>query len=938
MAVKLVTQKGLKVQRRFTQQDTNPLDMVKWKICNSKITEPDGTVVFEMKNIEAPESWTQIAIDIASSKYFKRAQVPTSEGHEISIKQMITRVTKTIRNFGEANNYFNSKDDAQTFEDELTYLILTQRGAFNSPVWFNCGLFHEYSIKGSKPGTFFYNLKTSQVEECEDPYSHPQCSACFIQKIEDSLDSIYELITNESKIFKFGSGTGSSFSSLRAVGEKLSGGGRSSGLMSYLKILDRSAAAVKSGGITRRAAKMCVLDMDHPEIEDYILWKVKEEEKVQALIAAGYPADFNGEAYQTVSGQNSNNSVMIPDSFMNTVLDDKEWHTKERLTGNIRKTYKSRDLMKMISQAAWRCADPGVMFYDTMNKWHTCKNTEHIHATNPCAEYIFIDNTACNLSSINLMKFMNEDGIFDVESFRYACRVFFIAQEILVDFASYPTIPITQRSHEFRTIGLGYANLGTLLMTQGIPYDSDKARAIAAAITAILTGHAYRISAEIASTKGPFERFEENKEPMLEVIKMHRDAAYNIDVRHCPDYLLEAAREDWDQTVEMGEKYGYKNAQATVLAPTGTIGLLMSCDTTGLEPEFSLIKWKKLAGGGYFKIVNDSIDQALKNLNYDEVERKEMLDYLLENGNIENAPHIKEEHLQIFDCANKNHNGERFIEPMGHVKMMAATQPFISGGISKTVNLPNSAKVEDIEKIYFQAWKLGLKCIALYRDGCKESQPLNTQLEKEKTGITESRGTQKKLPIKRRGTTISTKISGNKIFLRTGEYDDQKIGEIFIDMHKAGSSYKSLMNCFAIAVSMGLQYGVPLEKYVDIFTFTRFEPSGLTDHPNIRSATSVIDFIFRALGMEYLGRTDFVHIPPTKGKETEPIQESTESLTTNAEKTVQTKLPDKKLSSKEKHLGDMLGDAPLCDQCGHTTIRNGSCYKCLNCGNSMGCS
>ncbi|MFH1592768.1 MAG: vitamin B12-dependent ribonucleotide reductase [Candidatus Woesearchaeota archaeon] len=938
---KTITEHRLKIERKFTKEGTNPLDEVEYETRSSKITEPDGKIIFEASNLEAPKSWSQLAVDIAASKYFKRAQVPNTElGKERSVKEMVSRVSTTLRLIGEEYDYFESEQDAQAFEDELSFMLVNQYGAFNSPVWFNCGLFHKYGIRGSKPGTYFYNLETNHVEECEDPYSHPQASACFIQKIEDSLDSIYELVTNESKLFKFGSGTGSNFSSLRAAKEKLSGGGFSSGLMSFLKILDRSAAAVKSGGITRRAAKMCILDMDHPEIEDYIMWKVKEENKVRALIKAGYSSDFNGEAYQTISGQNSNNSVMIADKFIQAVLEDKDWQTIERTTGKVSKTYKARDLMNMISKAAWRCADPGVMFYDTMNKWHTCKNTEHIHATNPCGEYIFIDDSACNLASLNLMKFMKEDA-FDIKAFRYACKIFTIAQEILVDFASYPTKKIAKNSHDFRAIGLGHANLGTLLMTEGISYDSDKGRAIASAITAILTGHTYRTSAEIAKIKNPFEKFEENKEPMLEVMKMHRDSAYKIDVRHCPSYLLDAAREDWDKVVELGEKYGFRNAQATVIAPTGTIGFLMDCDTTGIEPEFALIKWKKLAGGGYFKIVNKSIEHALEKLGHKENEIKEIIDYILENGNIENAPHIKKEHVPAFDCANKNPGGSRFIQPMGHVKMIAAVQPFVAGAISKTVNIPNNATVEDIQKIYFEAWRLGLKGIALYRDGCKLSQPLSTELEgkEQKKETTVERGTQKKMPYKRKGITVASKISGNKLFIRTGEYEDSKLGEIFIDMHKAGSSFRSLMSCFAIAVSMGLQYGVPLEKYVNLFTFTRFEPSGLTDHPNIRSATSVIDFIFRVLGMEYLGRTDFVHMPPVTEQETtqEPRSEK-EIQDKEDKKEVQTKLPNEELSSKEKQLSSLLGDAPLCDQCGHTTIRNGSCYKCLNCGNSMGCS
>ena len=1791
MDIKALTKQGLKINRVFSTEGVDPLtDNIEYEIRSSKITEPNGSVVFEMDNIDAPRSWSQLAIDIAASKYFKRAQVPNT-GREISVKQMITRVSHTIRQFGEENDYFSSREDAQVFEDELTHLLITQKGAFNSPVWFNCGLFHKYGIKGNKPGTYFFNLNTNQVEECQDSYSHPQGSACqpyyalinttkglipigkiveenlietkvydgqnitkiiatkhnkkkqvykiklrdgffieatsdhlvcahkerrtkkfewkkiedlkigeymrvytnsipednvinpqieaeaalagwlqtdgfvgqykngtnrsltiefmtvnndefewinsnldivfpnvhkkirkveskdknlkirrirlygevlgefvekynllkrrkeirvpsimwsapnrtllaylksifqaegyssikknaakiglamiskdfvqeiqilliklgiysrlrrkkekredredtyeidigigserreflekigfisknkevkaeqtlllknlkkcpqiryqqvvsikpiglmdvydiqtesghyltnsvlvhncFIQKIEDSLDSIYELITNESRIFKFGSGTGSSFSALRGAGEPLSGGGKSSGLMSYLKILDRSAAAVKSGGITRRAAKMVILDMDHPEIEDFITWKVKEEEKVKALIDAGYSSDFNGEAYQTISGQNSNNSVMIPDSFMEAVLEDKEWNTTERTTGRIRKTYKARELMKMISDAAWRCADPGVMFYDMMNKWHTCPNTEHIHATNPCSEYIFIDDTSCNLASINLMKFINEEGTFDIESFKHACRIFFIAQEILVDFGSYPTKNITQNTHDFRTIGLGYANLGTLLMTEGIPYDSDKARAIASAITAIMTGHAYRTSAEIASIKEPFARFEENREPMLKVMNLHRDATYKIDVRHCPEYLLEAAREEWDKVIEVGEKSGFRNAQATVLAPTGcltgnsliptdkglirlnnlgnvngnqwqdtsfkvmtnegpkeatkfyingkaktrkirtssgyeiqgtekhklkvldpetkefiwkkfsdieegdviplamntifgnkqevllplkpelhwnsdyklktpkimtkalaelvgyfmgdgslhskglrfcvsnedndviehlrrrirelfnldikvtqeqgykevsvnsvpltiwwdacsfsklkptknhsgkgyspyipnailhtndkeiyyaflrglfeadgtvtngtpsfssankefsqeiktllltlgyptttkidisswgkselyvlrlknisysmkfieqigfiserktsnvalsrsiqsgkldyiylpedlieevvpvgsphrdlvllsmqrkraipreramliyqdthnkkllkvlqffydiiesnidggiqstydlsvpenvtyigngflshnTIGLLMGCDTTGVEPEFSLVKWKKLAGGGYFKIVNQSIERALIKLGHSDDQIKDIIIYILGSGTlkkalyvdpselrklgfsdseinaaedyvkkfraldeytpsvnpkslkekgltdeqiqkakiyiegtqtIENAPHMQQKHYAVFDCANKCGIGKRFIAPMGHVKMMAAVQPFISGAISKTCNLPNEATVDDIQTIYFEAWRLGLKAIALYRDGCKLSQPLNTKQEEKKqvtNGDIIERGMRKSLPQKRKGFALKTNIGGHKLFLHSGEYEDGKLGEIFLDVHKEGATYRSLMNCFAIAVSLGLQYGVPLKKFVDMFTFTKFEPNGMTDHPNIKTCTSMIDFVFRVLGMEYLGRTDFVHVKP-KSMDELSLEEKDKKL-------------DIFLDSNNKmnsELAELMGDAPACSICGHITVRNGSCYKCLNCGNSMGCS
>ncbi|MBI4372669.1 MAG: vitamin B12-dependent ribonucleotide reductase [Candidatus Omnitrophica bacterium] len=1060
--------RGLHLSRRFSRPGVHPFSELEWVRRTSVITNPDGSVVFKMEDAEIPASWSQLATDIVVSKYFRKAGIPKT-GSETSVRQVVKRLAHTIRVAGEEfGGYFLTAEDAESFEAELTHLLVNQKAAFNSPVWFNCGLYHEYGIQGSG-GNWHWNPKIDTIEQTTDSYSHPQCSACFIQSVHDDLMSIFELVKSEARLFKFGSGTGTNFSNLRGKQEKLSGGGTSSGLMSFLEVLDRGAGATKSGGTTRRAAKMVVLDMDHPEIVDYIDWKLREERKARALISQGFPADFNGEAYRTVSGQNSNNSVRIADDFMKAYLNDGHWQTRFRTTGQVCETFKAKDLMDRICQAAWACADPGVQFDTTINDWHTSANTDRIRASNPCSEYMFLDDTACNLASINLMKFLNADGTFDVEGYRHACRIFILAQEILVDFASYPTKPIGQNSHDYRPLGLGYANLGTLLMVGGIPYDSEEAVAIGGALTAIMTGHAYRVSAEIAQSKGTFSGYAKNKEPMLRVIGKHRDAAYQINKDKCPTYLLKAAQEDWDEALAFGKRYGYRNAQATVIAPTGTIGLLMDCDTTGVEPDFALVKFKKLAGGGYFKIVNQSVPAALRKLGYSESEIKDMIEYVMgtaslkhapwvndnalhtkgftsediakiesklagvfelahafapwvlgeealkrlgfkpevykqpnfnllevlgfsaaeiEEANrvvcgtmtVEGAPHLKAEHLPIFDCANKcGKYGERFIAPMAHVRMMAAVQPFISGAISKTVNLPKEATVEEIRDIYVEGWKLGLKAIALYRDGCKASQPLNTSSSDSKSDGKEKAAEKtaeppvlrrRRLPKKRAGFTQEASVGGHKVYVRTGEYEDQSLGEIFIDMHKEGAAFRSMMNCFAIAVSLGLQYGVPLKEFVDVFTFTRFEPQGAVEHPNIKFATSVIDYIFRVLGMEYLGMTDFVHKKPIDSepvpasvkvpakvmiKELLPqteLHESNGQSTSNMPKrpTPELALIGAVTNTQEQavkmgsaavlsdHLSMMMGDAPMCNLCGHLTVRSGACYKCLNCGNSIGCS
>ena len=1065
--------KGVSVARRFTERSVDPLEQVTWERRSSVITNTDGSVVFKMEGAEIPAGWSQLATDIVVSKYFRKAGLfgDKSKG-ESSVREVVTRLARTIRRVGEEfGGYFASSKDADTFEAELTFLLVNQYGAFNSPVWFNCGLFHEYEITGSG-GNFAVDWSYLTSAKCQgaapgtaplavttSAYERPQCSACFIQSVDDDLMSIYDLVKSEARLFKNGSGTGTNFSMIRGKQEKLSGGGTSSGLMSFLEVLDRAAGATKSGGTTRRAAKMVCLDMDHPEIVDFIQWKVREERKAQTLIAGGYPSDFNGEAYHTVSGQNSNNSVRVTDGFMQAVMSGGTWQTRGRTNNEVIETHHAKDLWRMLGDAAWGCADPGVQYDTSINRWHTCPNTSRINASNPCSEYMFVDDSACNLASLNLTKFLNGEGQFDIEGFRHAVRIFFMAQDILVDFSAYPTQPIAKNSHDYRPLGLGYANLGTMLMLLGLPYDSDAGRALAGAITAIMCGHAYKVSAEIASSKGPFAGYAKNRDPMLRVMSMHRDAAYQINRDKCPDSLWRAACEDWDEAVRLGQEHGFRNAQATVLAPTGTIGLLMDCDTTGIEPDFSLVKFKKLAGGGYFKIVNQSVPEALRRLGYSEhevldivafvsgtntvlaaphvnraslkqrgltdedlakIERaipgvfdlslafapwvlgeesftrlgvtpelrskpgfsllkflgftaaqiEEANDVIVGRMTIEGAPHLRIEHYPVFDCANRcGKTGQRFLAPMAHVRMMGAAQPFLSGAISKTVNLPNESTVEEVMKIYEEGWRLGLKAVALYRDGCKASQPLSTGSKDKKEEAEEAaasvshaasqtqhvllrpNGTRVRMPKKRQGFTQEATVGGHKIFLRTGEYLDGSLGEIFVDMHKEGAAFRSLMNCFAMAVSVGLQYGVPLRTVVEQFTFTRFEPQGTVEgHENIKIATSIVDYIFRVLGVEYLERYDLAHVmPATK------IEDPTD---TRPEETATMPPPSGVMApglsapllaasntgnsgahgALDAHLDELMGDAPVCDGCGHITVRNGACYKCLNCGNSMGCS
>ncbi|MCX6781362.1 MAG: vitamin B12-dependent ribonucleotide reductase [Candidatus Magasanikbacteria bacterium] len=1140
--------RGLTVQRRFTKEGQSPFDTTEYELRSSIIRKADGRVVFNMESVEVPKAWSQVATDILAQKYFRKAGVPQKNadgtaklnadgtpvlGSETSVKQVVHRLAGCWRAWGEKYGYFATEKDAEAYYDEMAYMLLHQMAAPNSPQWFNTGLFWAYGINGPAQGHYYVDPDSKELTKSSDAYSHPQPHACFIQSVNDDLvneGGIMDLWVREARLFKYGSGTGTNFSSIRGNSESLSGGGASSGLMSWLKIGDRAAGAIKSGGTTRRAAKMVIVDADHPDIEEFVMWKANEEKKVAALVAAGYASDYEGEAYNTVSGQNSNNSIRVTNAFMDAVTEDRDWNLRWRTDGSVCKTLKARDLWNKVADAAWKCADPGVQLDTTINEWHTAPKSGRINASNPCSEYMFLDNTACNLASINLAHFFDSKTmVFDVDSFRHASRLWTITLEVSVLMAQFPSKEIAQMSYEFRTLGLGYANLGAgVLLAAGIPYDSKEARAIGGAITAIMTGESYATSAEMAKNLGAFNRFELNRSDMLRVIRNHRRAAYNapadeyeklaikpvgIDPNACPVYLLRAARGAWDRALELGEIYGYRNAQTTLLAPTGTIGLLMDCATTGVEPDFALVKFKKLAGGGYFKIVNESIPVGLKTLGYTDDKISDIVEYMRGVGTlsgaphinhgilktkgftdediakiekqlpgvfelqfafnvyalgedlmkrlgfkpeqyndfnfnmlaalgftdeqvaetndfvcgtmtIEGAPHLKKEHYPVFDCANRcGKKGERFIHHMGHIRMMAAVQPFLSGAISKTINMPNEVTIEDIKEAYMESWKLGIKAMALYRDGCKLSQPLagksdtkatTTEKEQEPVAVPAASanadlaagdiqsvqasspvsvpsvsqnelgvvssvvvaaavsnglefGKKRALPAKRTGITVEAKIGNQQVYLRTGEYPNGELGEIFIDMYREGAAFRSVLNCLAISISMGLQYGVPLEKFVEKFTFTRFEPSGFTTHPNVKMCTSIVDYIFRVLAVEYLGRFDLAQVPPEgiEKNRTEKLQEIAEAAVKITEqilpedvlRATQVGEQTAMLAMENSHsdagasaaahghgmksaqgLDNLMGDAPPCDTCGHTTVRNGSCYRCLNCGASMGCS
>jgi ribonucleoside-diphosphate reductase alpha chain len=901
---------GLPWKRYFSRPGVAPFDEVEWETRSASITNEKGETVFEQHDVEIPTTWSQVATNVVVSKYF-RGVLGTPE-RERSVKQLIGRVVRTIHGWADKQSYFSSSEAAEIFRDELTHLLVHQKAAFNSPVWFNVGI---------------------------EP--RPQMSACFINKVEDTMESILTLAKTEGMLFKYGSGTGTNLSPIRSSRELLAGGGTASGPVSFMKGYDAFAGVIKSGGKTRRAAKMVILNVDHPDVVDFINCKVEEERKAWTLIEGGYDASFNGPAYSSIFFQNSNNSVRVTDEYMKAVEEDREWHTIGVTSGQIMDTYKARDLMRMMADAAWACGDPGLQYDTTVNHWHTCPNTDRINASNPCSEYMFLDNTSCNLASINLMKFLDEHGEFDVESYREACRILITAQEILVDNASYPTEAITENSKNFRPLGLGYANLGALLMASGLPYDSDAGRDVAAALTAVMTGEAYAQSARIAQKKGPFSGFAVNREPMLRVMDQHRSYVDHINPAHVPLPLLSAARDAWDKACQLGDLYGYRNAQATVIAPTGTIGFLMDCDTTGIEPDIALVKYKKLVGGGMLKIVNQTVPIALRRLGYSDVQVSEILQYIDENDTIEGAPHLRQDDLAVFDCAFKPAKGSRSIHYMGHVKMMAAAQPFISGAISKTVNMPEHATPEDIMEVYVEGWRMGLKAIAIYRDNSKRSQPLNTALDVKKSAaqpvaapepVAETpRARRRKLPDERRAITHKFDIQGHEGYITVGIYEDGQPGEIFLVMSKEGSTISGLMDAFATSISLALQYGVPLEVLVKKFAHTRFEPSGFTKNPEIPIAKSITDYIFRWLASKFLSGTDqeaigIIHREPVLQIEVSPAPSVTPSKPSTVE------------SNPTKITFQGQEDAPACSDCGSIMIRNGTCYKCLNCGSTSGCS
>ncbi len=847
---------GLHIEDRFCPVDVpDPFETVDWEVRRAVIKDENGKPLFEQTDCEIPATWSQLATNVVVSKYFYGE--PGTPQREKSVRQLVHRVSRTLTDWGMEDGYFDTPADGERFYRELSWLCLHQYGSFNSPVWFNVGLFQQYGVTGAKC-TYHYNRDAGEVEQPENPYEYPQGSACFIQSVEDNMEDIMRLAASEAKLFKFGSGTGTDLSTIRSSREKLSGGGTPSGPLSFMRVYDSIAGVVKSGGKTRRAAKMQSLKVSHPDILEFIECKWKEEQKAHALIREGYESNFNGEAYSSVCFQNANLSVRVSDAFMEAVRDGKKWATtwvSDKARGTPPE-YDAREILNRMADCAWHCGDPGVQYDTTINKWHTCSNSGPINASNPCSEYMFLDNTACNLASINLMKFRQADGTFDVQGFTAACRIFFIAQEILVDHASYPTDRIAFNSHKYRPLGLGYSNLGSLIMTAGAAYDSDEARSMCGALTALLHGAANLTSAEMAGVVGPFDEYQNNRQPMNRVMRMHRDEVESINDAG-PAYLKQAARDLWDKVIELGDKYGYRNAQATVLAPTGTISFMMDCDTTGIEPDIALVKYKQLAGGGMMKIVNRSVALGLQTLGYTPEQVKAIIEYVDANDTIEGAPFLKDEDLVVFDCAFKPAKGTRSIAWQAHVQMMAAAQPFLSGAISKTVNMPNDVTVQDIADAYFWGWELGLKAIAIYRDGSKQSQPLSTKTEGDKAAekavekiVYKPR--RERLPDTRQSITHKFNISGHEGYLNVGLYPDGRPGELFITMAKEGSTVGGLMDSFGTAISLSLQYGVPLEVLVNKFSHTRFEPMGHTTNPDIRIAKSMVDYIFRWMGINFI--------------------------------------------------------------------------------------
>ena len=959
------SKKGISVRRLFTKPGIHPFDDIEWESRTAALQNEKGQTIFEQRNVEVPKDWSQTATNIVASKYF-HGKLSTPE-RESSAKQLISRVADTIAQWGIEGGYFRTEDDARAFHDELLHLLVRQKVSFNSPVWFNCGLWHKYH-RSSEGGGWYFDPATGGIKKETEAYRHPQCSACFINSVQDNLESILTLAKTEGMLFKWGSGTGTNLSPLRSALEPLSGGGKASGPLSFMKGYDAFAGVIKSGGKTRRAAKMVILNIDHPDIVDFIECKAKEERKAWTLVDAGYDSSLDGEAYSSIFFQNANNSVRVTDEFMKAVVEDRDWTTQFVHDGTPAKNYRARDLMHKIAEAAWQCGDPGMQFHSTVNKWHTSKATAPINASNPCSEYMFLDDSACNLASLNLMKFLTPDGKLDVESFRQAVDITITAQEILVDNASYPTERIAANSHNFRPLGLGYANLGALIMASGLPYDSDAGRDHAAAITALMHGEAYLQSSRIASELEPCAGYGVNRDSFLGVISMHRQASQNINPRHVPETMLEAVRKTWDDCLASGMKFGYRNAQVTVLAPTGTIGFMMDCDTTGIEPDLALVKYKKLVGGGLIKIVNSVVPNALLRLGYTEQQASDIVNYIDQHGTIEGAPNLKPEHLAVFDCSLKPANGKRSIHYMGHVRMMAAVQPFLSGAISKTVNMPDEATVEDVANAYIEGWRLGLKAIAIYRDGSKRSQPLNTSDAKPKEQGSGARGQvtgkpkaespthdsrlptppappsaarpfRRKLADERRAITHKFSVGGHEGYLTVGLYEDGLPGEIFITMAKEGSTVSGLMDSFATAISLALQYGVPLKVLCDKFSHSRFEPSGWTPNPDIRMAKSVMDYIFRWLALKFLPKDaqpqENASVGTLNGGDADKATELAGQFTQATQHA--TVYPNGAIQPGLAGIADS-DDAPSCSDCGAIMVRNGSCYRCMNCGSTSGCS
>jgi ribonucleoside-diphosphate reductase alpha chain len=917
--------KGISFPKYFTQKlepGKTPYDEINWELRTAAIASDKGAIIFEQDDVEVPADWSQTATNIVVSKYFYGKM--GSPDRERSVRQLVHRVVDTIADWGAHGRYFKTREDADNFRNELAHLMLTQKACFNSPVWFNVG------VSEPRGYGYYYDEATDNIVKLKKGESKPQCSACFINSVKDSLESILDLAKTEGMLFKWGSGSGTNLSPLREEGGGLGGGGSASGPLSFMKGFDAFAGVIKSGGKTRRAAKMVILNVDHPDIKSFVWCKAKEEKKAHTLIDAGYDAAIDGEAYGSIFFQNANNSVRVTDEFMEAVASDGDWWTRSVANGQPKQRYSAKELLREISDATHQCGDPGMQFDTTINRWHTSKATARINASNPCSEYMFLDDSACNLASLNLMKFVGPGGEFDVEAFRHACDTVTLAQEIIVDSASYPTERIAKNSHDFRPLGLGYANLGALLMSMGIPYDSPAGRDWAAAITAVMCGQAYLTSARIAEAVGPCPGYAANEDSFLDVILMHGKSVSGIDSKRVPDDLFKAAVDCWNDAYAMGERAGFRNAQTTVIAPTGTIGFMMDCDTTGIEPDLALVKYKKLVGGGIIKIVNNTVPQALIKLGYTPEQVEMIVTHIDSTGTIEGAPALKDEHLPVFDCSFRPQNGKRSIHYMGHVRMMAATQPFISGAISKTINMPEESTVEDVMDAYMESWRLGLKAVAIYRDNSKRSQPLSSGTgkgEKKATAsasalapaVTEKivyRPIRRKLPDERKSITHKFSIGGHEGYITVGMYEDGTPGEVFISMAKEGSTISGLMDSFATSISYALQYGVPLKFFVDKFSHVRFEPSGWTGNPQVPYAKSIMDYIFRWLGAKFLGpeyaANEAGDAPVLRATEIEPQQA----------------LP----------FAPAVSDAPMCSECGGFMTRNGSCYKCENCGGTSGCS